>query len=196
MALLPILTYPDPALAETAVEVEAVDDEIRTLLDDMAETMYAAPGVGLAATQVDRRLRVVVMDVPDPTEDDSSPGEARTDDGELLRGLLELVNPRIVVAEGEEIGWEEGCLSVPGVFEEVRRPGQVRVEYLDRDGRACAFTAVGLPAVAAQHEVDHLDGVLFIERLPPVKRKLVKRRIAKALAEGSYPPGAGEPTGA
>ena len=188
MALLNILTYPDPELRKPAEDVPEVDDEIRALLDDMAETMYAAPGVGLAAVQVGRHIRVLVMDIPEPDEEGNAPGEAITTDGERLTGLVALVNARVVGASGETITWEEGCLSVPGVYEEVKRPGQVRVEALDRNGKPLVFDAAGLPAVAVQHEIDHLDGVLFIDRLPPVKRRLVKKRIDKAIEEGKYPP--------
>jgi len=188
MALLPILTYPDTELRKEAPEVDGVDDELRTLLDDMAETMYAAPGVGLAAIQVGRMVRALVMDLPEPDDEGRSPGEAVTPEGEQLYGLVALVNPRVVEASGEPISWEEGCLSVPGIFEEVKRPGRVRVEALDREGQPLVFEATGLPAVAVQHEIDHLDGVLFIDRLPPVKRRLVKKRIDKAIEEGDYPP--------
>ena len=188
MALLPILTYPDPELRKEAREVEAVDDELRQLLDDMAETMYAAPGVGLAATQVGRLVRALVMEIPAPDEEGHSPGGAATPDGTRVHGLIALVNPKIVEASGELFPWEEGCLSVPGIFEEVKRPEHIRVEALDHEGQPIAFEATGLPAVAVQHEIDHLDGVLFIDRLPPVKRRLVKKRIDKAIEEGDYPP--------
>jgi len=195
MALLPILTFPDPELRREAQEVDAVDDELRTLLDDMAETMYAAPGVGLAATQVGRLVRALVMEISAPDEEGRSPGEARTPDGTQVHGLIALVNPKIMEASGELMPWEEGCLSVPGIFEEVKRPEFIRVEALDHEGQPIAFEATGLPAVAVQHEIDHLDGVLFIDRLPPVKRRLVKKRIDKAIEEGEYPPArtVGEP---
>jgi peptide deformylase len=194
MALLEVLKYPDTALKTQADEVSEVDDEVRQLLTDMAETMYAAPGVGLAATQVGRAVRAVVLDVPPPEEEAEQAeegGEAEAPEEAEAEGprsrLLCLVNPEIVQAEGE-VTWEEGCLSVPGVYEDVKRKAKVVVEALDADGQPLTIEAEGLLAVALQHEIDHLDGVLFIDRLPPVKRRLVKRKIEKMIEEGTYPP--------
>lgn len=158
MAILNILHYPDERLHKVAKPVEKVDDEIRRLIDDMAETMYAAPGIGLAATQVDRHLRVIVIDV---SEDKS--------------GLIALVNPKLISLDGKT-RFEEGCLSVPGIYEEVERAERVTVEALDRDGNSYRLDAEGLLAICIQHEIDHLDGKVFVEKLSRLKldRILVK----------------------
>src|SRR5690606_10800165 len=146
MALLPILRYPDPRLHKIAKPVEVVDDRIRQLVRDMAETMYAAPGVGLAATQVDVHERVVVIDVSEDSND-----------------LLVLINPEIIWRSDDQKVYQEGCLSVPGIYEEVKRADQVRVRALDEQGQAYEFDADGLLAVCVQHELDHLDGKVFVE---------------------------------
>ena len=161
MALLPILRFPDPRLHTVAAPVAEVDDTIRRLIDDMAETMYEAPGIGLAATQVDVHRRVVVIDV----------SEERTE-------LLALVNPVIVARSGEQV-CEEGCLSVPGVYDKVSRAEQVTVEALDRDGKPFSLEADGLLAVCIQHEIDHLDGKVFVEYLSLLKQNRIKTRLAK-----------------
>ena len=161
MAKLQILHYPDPRLRERARPVERVDDEIRRLADDMLETMYEAPGIGLAATQVGVPKRVIVIDISD---DKSSP--------------LVLINPEILSREGVE-EMEEGCLSVPGVYERVRRAERVRVRALDREGKAVEFDADGLLAVCIQHEVDHLDGKLFVDYLSELKRSRIRKRLEK-----------------
>jgi peptide deformylase len=169
MALRKILTFPHPLLAKKAKPVAVVDDEIRRLVDDMAETMYAAPGVGLAAPQVGELLRIVVIDVD------------YTDEGKSAN-LRVLINPEIVSKEGS-ISWEEGCLSVPGVTEEVKRSGRVVVRALDRDGKPQEIIGEGLLGVCMQHEIDHLDGTLFIDHLSRLKRKFSLRH----LKEPDYP---------
>lgn len=161
MALLPILRYPDPRLHTKATPVVSVDDSIRQLASDMAETMYAAPGVGLAATQVDVHKRLVVIDV---TEDKS--------------GLLILINPEIIAKRGEK-KCEEGCLSVPGIYEEVSRAEWVRVRALNAQGETFEFEAEGLLAVCVQHELDHLDGKVFVEYLSLLKQNRVKSKLTK-----------------
>jgi len=161
MALLPILRYPDPRLHTVAKPVAKVDDSIRRLIDDMAETMYEAPGIGLAATQVDVHKRVVVIDV---SEDHSE--------------LLVLVNPTIIDRQGAQV-CEEGCLSVPGVYEKVERAEAVTVRALDRDGKSFELEAEGLLAICIQHEIDHLDGKVFIEYLSQLKLNRIKTRLAK-----------------
>jgi len=190
VALMKVLIYPDRFLRKKVDRVENVDDEIRTLLEDMAETMYAAPGVGLAGTQVGVNKRVIVVDFPVHDEDDTdeSVGWAEDKDGNRLEGLLSIVNPEIKDFAKDEITWEEGCLSIPGVYEDVKRPVGVTVTGLDPSGKEIIVHAVGFPAVELQHEIDHLDGILFIDRLMPVKRRLVKKRLDKAVAEGNYPP--------
>ena len=161
MALLPILRYPDPRLHQKAAVIKVVDDEIRRLAADMAETMYAAPGIGLAATQVDVHKRVVVIDV---SEDKS--------------GLLALINPEIIARSGEQV-CEEGCLSVPGVYDRVERAERVTVRYLDLDGQAQQIEADGLLAVCIQHELDHLQGKVFVDHLSQLKQTRIKAKLAK-----------------
>ena len=155
MALLPILHYPDPRLHTVAVPVKEVTDEIRRLLDDMLETMYEAQGVGLAATQVNVHQRIVVIDV---SEKHDAP--------------LVLINPEIVASNGEPVVGEEGCLSVPGIFDKVERAPKVTVQALGRDGQSYQLDADGLLAVCIQHEIDHLNGILFIDRLLEQRKKL------------------------
>ena len=161
MALLPILHFPDPRLHTKAVPVAEVDDRIRTLIRDMAETMYEAPGIGLAATQVDVHERVVVIDV---SEDHSD--------------LLALINPEILERSGEQIG-EEGCLSVPGIYDKVKRAERVRVRALDQNGERFELEAEGLLAVCIQHELDHLDGKVFVEYLSLLKQGRIKNKLIK-----------------
>jgi len=161
MAVLKILEYPEPRLRIKAQPVPAVTDEIRQLAADMLETMHAAPGVGLAATQVDRHIRLIVLDVSD------------TRDQPLV-----LINPEILAREGLETG-DEGCLSVPGVTEGVNRAARIRVRALDPAGKAIEFDADGLLAVCIQHEVDHLEGKLFVDYLSELKRQRLKKRASK-----------------
>ncbi|MBB5014772.1 peptide deformylase [Rehaibacterium terrae] len=161
MAKLTILEFPDPRLRTVAKPVERVDDALRRLIDDMFETMYAAPGIGLAATQVDVHQRLLVLDV---SEDKSRP--------------MVFINPEIVASEGTEV-CQEGCLSVPGIFADVKRAAQVTVRALDRDGRPFEIVADGLLAVCIQHEMDHLAGKLFVDYLSPLKREMVRKKLAK-----------------
>jgi peptide deformylase len=161
MATLPILTFPNPRLRNKAHPVGEVDLKVRRLVDDMFETMYAAPGIGLAAIQVDVPLRVVVIDVSDRHD---SP--------------LCLINPEILERTGAE-EMEEGCLSVPGFYESVNRAERVRVRALDRDGRPFEVDTDGLLAVCIQHEIDHLDGKLFVDYISSLKRQRIRRRLEK-----------------
>lgn len=162
MALLKILEYPDPRLRTRAMPVEAVDDEIRRLARDMLETMYAAPGIGLAATQVDVHKRLIVLDIsPEKTDP------------------LCLINPVIVEQEGGAVT-EEGCLSVPGIVDNVERAERIRVQALNTDGEELDFTVEGLVAVCIQHEMDHLEGKLFVDYLSELKRQRLKKKIEKA----------------
>jgi peptide deformylase len=165
MALLPILTLPDPRLRKVSQRVERIDAEILRLLDDMLETMYDAPGIGLAAIQVGRPLRAVVVDTG-KTEEERSP--------------LFLVNPEIVWASEELSTYNEGCLSVPDYFDDVKRPALVKVRHVDRDGETKEFDAVGLLATVVQHELEHLDGGLFIDNLSRLKRERVVKKFTKA----------------
>ena len=161
MALLTILHYPDPRLRIKAEPVAAVTDAHRRLIADMLETMYAAPGIGLAATQVGVAERLIVLDV--------------SDEGDQPQAFF---NPEILAREGKEV-MEEGCLSVPGVFEEVERAERIRLRALDRHGKPVEFDADGLLAVCIQHEIDHLDGRLFVDYLSDLKRKRIRKRIEK-----------------
>ena len=162
MAILEILEYPDPRLRTVAAPVAEVNATIRKLVGDMFETMYAAPGIGLAASQVDFHQRVLVIDV---SEDKSEP--------------LCLINPEIIDSAGCAVR-DEGCLSVPDIYESVERAEQIRVRALDRDGKQFELAADGLLAVCIQHEMDHLDGKLFVDYLSPLKRSRLKKKFAKA----------------
>ncbi|MBI5598473.1 MAG: peptide deformylase [Deltaproteobacteria bacterium] len=177
MSEFEILKYPDPFLRKKASRVERVDSSVRRLVEDMVETMRRAKGVGLAATQVGVDKRVVVLDVPliGVNEDICEELEERE------RVLLKLINPEIV-ASGGEIEYEEGCLSLPGITADVVRAAEVTIRALDADGRGFEMKAGGLPAIALQHEIDHLDGVLFIDRLSRLKRELLVRKYRKAMA--------------
>ena len=163
MALLPILRYPDPRLHKVAQPVSAVDARIRTLIDDMFETMYDAKGIGLAATQVDVHERLIVMDV-----------------SEQRNQRLVLINPELVWASDERVLGEEGCLSVPGIYDGVERAERVRVRALDETGQAREIEADGLLAVCIQHEMDHLRGKVFVEYLSLLKRGRIKTKLLKA----------------
>jgi peptide deformylase len=162
MALLQILKYPDSRLHSVAKPVQKVDDAMRSLVDDMAETMYAAPGIGLAATQVDVHKQVIVLDISEAKDQ-----------------LLVLINPEIVASSGQ-IECEEGCLSVPGIFEKVTRAEEIRVRALDRDGNTFEFDANGLLSVCVQHEMDHLKGKVFVEYLSPLKQERIVKKLRKA----------------
>jgi peptide deformylase len=166
MAILDILRYPDPRLHTVAKPVESVDDGVRRLVRDMAETMYAAPGIGLAATQVDVHRRVIVIDTSDTRDQ-----------------LLVLINPEIVLASAEIQECEEGCLSVPGVYDTVARAAKVTVRALDANGIAFERTAEGMLAVCIQHEMDHLEGKVFVEYLSRLKRSRIKARMEKQLRQ-------------
>lgn len=161
MAQLPILRFPDPRLRTVAKPVSQIDDALQTLIDDLFETMYGEPGIGLAATQVDQHLRLIVMDV---SEDRSR------------RKVL--INPEIVASRGVQ-HCKEGCLSVPTVFVEIQRAEEVTVRALDREGKPYEFSARGLEAVCVQHEMDHLDGKVFLDYLTPLKREMALKKLAK-----------------
>lgn len=161
MALLTILRYPDPRLHKVAAKVTQVDDNIRKLIKDMAETMYAAPGIGLAATQVDVHKRLIVIDISETRDQ-----------------LKVLINPQLLAASGEA-DCEEGCLSVPGVYEKVRRAERVKVSALDRNGQPFTLDAEGLLSVCIQHEMDHLEGRVFVEHLSRLKQQRIMTRLRK-----------------
>ena len=161
MPLLPLLRFPDPRLKVVAAAVDHIDETIRRLARDMAETMYEAPGIGLAATQVDVHLRVVVIDASETRDQ-----------------LLVLINPQLVESDGVQV-CEEGCLSVPGIYDKVERAENVVVRYLDLDGKAQTIAADGLLAVCLQHEIEHLDGHVFVEHLSQLKQTRIKAKLLK-----------------
>jgi peptide deformylase len=176
MALLPIITLPDPLLRKMSARVERVDDDLRRLADDMLETMYDAPGVGLAAVQVGIPRRLIVVDTSGKDEE---------------RHPLVLINPEILELGPDMRPHEEGCLSIPDVRVEIERPGSLRVRYLDRDGRQRELQAEGLLATAIQHEIDHLNGRLIIDFLSRLKRDIIVRKFKKQARtdKGSDPQG-------
>jgi len=179
MSILNIIKYPDPFLKTHAARVKSVS-EVAGLIADMIETMYAANGIGLAAVQVGAAARVIVLDVPDEEPDDHDDDE-RPRRRVKGKNLVALVNPEIVSATGTTV-FEEGCLSLPGETANVERAAEVRVKGLDRDGKPVEFDAAGLFAIALQHEIDHLDGIVFIDRISRLKREFIKRRLKKAAA--------------
>jgi peptide deformylase len=164
MALRDILVVPDPTLKLVSKPVDVVDDELRALMDDMLETMYAAPGIGLAAIQVGVAKRVIVMDIARPEEE---------------KAPRFFVNPEILWASEETVPYEEGCLSVPEIYDEVERPARVKLRYLDYHGKQIEEDADGLFAVCIQHEMDHLQGVLFIDHLSRLKREQAVKKVKK-----------------
>lgn len=164
MALLPILIAPHPVLKTKATPVETIDDNVRKTLDDMLETMYDAPGIGLAAPQIGLSKRMLVMDV--------SPRDAEPEP-------MKIINPEIIDASEELASYEEGCLSLPEQFSEVKRPARVSIRYLDADGAEQTMEADGLLATCIQHEIDHLDGILFTDHISTLKRGMIMRKLAK-----------------
>jgi peptide deformylase len=171
MALREILKYPDRRLKQPGEPVAEITDEIRELLDDMALTMYAAPGVGLAATQIGVPLRIFVLDLTS---------------GDEPSALRVFVNPEIVEHRGE-IVWDEGCLSFPGIREDIERAAWIKVKALDRDGKPFEMEGEGLFAVAVQHEIDHLDGVLLVDRVSFIRRRLIHRAMMKRIRDREMP---------
>src|SRR3954464_15739661 len=175
MALLPIVEVPDPRLRQISSPVEKVDDEVRALVTDMFETMYAAPGIGLAAIQVGVPKRILVIDLQEPEEEG----------GEPVRRPLVFINPEVVTASDHLQSYNEGCLSVPEMYAEVERPDRIRARWLDRDGKAHEEELDGLLAICLQHEMDHLEGILFIDHLSRLKRDMILKKLAKARKERS-----------
>ncbi|HEX6993293.1 MAG TPA: peptide deformylase [Gammaproteobacteria bacterium] len=172
MARLPILEYPDPRLRIRAERVTVVDDDVKRLVEDMFETMYSAPGIGLAATQVDVHKRVIVIDVSEARDQPYC-----------------FINPEILSADGRE-SFEEGCLSVPGLYEFVERAERIKVRALDKNGEPFELEADGLLAQCIQHEMDHLEGKLFVDYLSPLKRERLKKRYLKKARREAVPAGA------
>lgn len=172
MALLPILTAPDPRLKQAAAPVDKVDGGLRRLMDDMLETMYAAPGIGLAAPQVGVGKRIIVIDI------------AREDEP---KAPLRLVNPEILWVSDDDAVYEEGCLSVPDHYAEVARPAEAKIRYLDEYGEIRELHATDFLATVIQHEIDHLDGILFIDHLSQLRRNMILRKLLKAKKQGKTP---------
>ncbi|MEM8812122.1 MAG: peptide deformylase [Pseudomonadota bacterium] len=170
MAVRPIICIPDPVLKKVSEPIETIDSEVQTLLDDMLETMYEAPGIGLAAVQIGITRRIAVVDCAKEEEP---------------KNPIFLINPEIVWSSEEKAVYQEGCLSIPEYYEDVERPAQVRVRHLDRDGKIQEFDADGLLATCVQHEIDHLNGVLFIDYLSRLKRDRVVKKFAKAAKRDS-----------
>jgi peptide deformylase len=168
MALKTILTAPDPRLKKKAQPVASVDADVRQLMDDMLETMYAAPGIGLAAPQIGELKRVIVLDI---------------DREDVKTGPLFMANPEVIEASDEDATYEEGCLSLPEHYADVVRPAKVTVRYLDRDGKRRDMICEGLLATCIQHEIDHLDGILFVDHISALKRNMILRKLLKARKE-------------
>jgi peptide deformylase len=173
MAMLPIVEVPDPRLRQISSLVEKVDDEERALVADMFETMYAAPGIGLAAIQVGVAKRILVIDLQEPEEEG----------GEPVKDPRVFINPEILEHSDHEVPYTEGCLSVPDQYAEVDRPDRIRARWLDIDGKPRDEEITGLLATCLQHEMDHLDGILFIDHLSRLKREMILKKLAKQRKE-------------
>ena len=189
MAVRPVRIWPDPILSEVAKPVVAVDAHVRALIADLFDTMYAENGIGLAANQVGAALRVLVLDLDPKKQAETDPEVAEELASWNWHGPVALVNPKIVEAHGE-IVWEEGCLSVPGITDNVKRKERVIVEALDRQGEPLRIEASGLFAVAIQHELDHLNGKVFVDYLSRLKRDVIKKKMVnlKSQGESEAPP--------
>ena len=173
MAIRPIVEVPDPRLREISKPIEVVDDEVRALVKDMFETMYDAPGIGLAAIQVGVPKRILVIDLQEPEEEE----------GEPVKNPHVFINPEILEHSQQEVPYTEGCLSVPDQFAEVDRPDRIRARWLDLDGKVHEEEIEGLLATCLQHEMDHLNGVLFIDHLSRLKRDMILKKLAKQRKE-------------
>jgi peptide deformylase len=184
MAIRPILIAPDPRLKAVSEPVEKVTDELRALMNDMLDTMYDAPGIGLAAIQIGVPKRIIVIDLGKPkSPDDETEGEKKKPtEAEIIaaRRPMYFVNPEITWASDDLVVCEEGCLSVPDLYEEVERPERVKVRYLDYHGKQQEIEAEGMLAVCIQHEMDHLEGILFIDHLSRLKRDMMLKKLAKS----------------
>ena len=176
MAILKIYETPEPVLREISKPVEKVDDGVRTLIADMFETMYDAPGIGLAAVQVGKPIRLLVMDLQEP-EDPENP------ESPVVKEPRVFINPEIIEASDSEVPYTEGCLSVPDQYAEVMRPDRIKARWLDENGQSHEEELDGLLAVCLQHEMDHLEGVLFIDHLSKLKRDMVLKKLAKTRKE-------------
>jgi peptide deformylase len=187
MTVLPLVIAPDPFLNQPSATVEVVDDEVRQLLDDMLETMYASHGIGLAAVQVGVHKRVVVVDVEQPTpryeNDAAGPGKP-----------IKMVNPEIVTESDSLNEYDEGCLSFPGQYSSVTRPEKVTVKYLDENGQPQQLEADGLLATCIQHEIDHTNGIVFVDHISKLKRNMILKKLTKAKKAGVFEGDCGDPS--
>lgn len=175
MAILPILETPDPRLRTISTPVEAIDDDLQRLIDDMFDTMYDAPGIGLAAIQVGVPKRLLVIDLQEPEEEG----------GEAVRKPMVFINPQILEGSEEHSIYQEGCLSVPDQYAEVERPASIRASWMDRKGVIHEEQLEGLLATCLQHEMDHLEGILFIDHLSRLKREMLLKKLSKARKDGA-----------
>ena len=183
MSIKPIILIPDPILRVASKPVEQVDDQLRAFLDDMLETMYDAPGIGLAAIQLGEPLRVITMDVSqraEPDEEDPDEEQPEAEPQEPEKNPIFLINPEIVWLSDAPSIYEEGCLSIPEYYAEVERPESCRVQFLDRDGKQQELEANGLMSTCIQHEIDHLNGVLFVDHISKLKRDMVIKKFTKS----------------
>jgi peptide deformylase len=181
MTLRPILIAPDPRLKQVSQPVAQVTDDLRALMDDMLETMYDAPGIGLAAIQIGVPKRIIVIDVGRPVDEQGADIEEPTKEQILAaRTPMYFVNPEITWASDELVACEEGCLSVPDLYEDVERPARVKVKFLDYHGKQQEIECDGLLAVCIQHEMDHLEGILFIDHLSSLKRNIMLKKLSKS----------------
>lgn len=179
MAILPILEVPDPRLKTVSTQVESFDADLKKLIDDMFETMYAAPGIGLAAIQVGVPKRLLVIDLQEPAEHDHEHGDHCDHDHGVIRNPRVFVNPEILDPSEEHSIYSEGCLSVPDQYADVERPATIRARWQDADGKTHEEEMEGLMATCLQHEMDHLEGILFIDHLSRLKRQMVLKKIEK-----------------
>ncbi len=199
MSIRDIIHLPDPVLREVSKPVERIDADLLRLLDDMLETMYDAPGIGLAGIQIGAPLRIVTIDIGDPEDDDpQDEADAEVEDDSTVEGRrkarkkrkpapLFLINPKILAFSDERSIYEEGCLSIPEYYAEVERPASVKVSYLDRQGQEQVMDADGLMATCLQHEIDHLDGRLFIDHISRLKREMVVKKFTKIARQNPKP---------
>lgn len=198
MSVREIIHLPDPLLREVSKPVERIDESLLRLFDDMLETMYDAPGIGLAAIQIGVPLRIVTVDIGDPEDEEPQEAGQPAGDESTVEGRkaarkkrkpnpLFLVNPKILTSSDERSVYEEGCLSIPEYYAEVERPAQVKVSYLDREGKEQVIDAAGLMATCLQHEIDHLDGKLFIDHLSRLKRDMVVKKFTKIARQNPRP---------
>jgi peptide deformylase len=177
--ILDVLTEPDPRLHQLSRPVEKIDDEILEILQNMEKTMYACDGIGLAAPQVNRFKRLIVMDVEQRREE-ADPEKKEGGDVQVPRQAIHLINPEVIWTSEEDVVHQEGCLSVPGHYADVIRPAEVKVRYIDPRGNTCELHGTGLLGVCVQHEIDHLNGILYLQHLSGLKREMILKKLIKA----------------